>query len=248
MGNQAMNIHTAVILVAGVGSRLRPLTDDRPKALVDLGGETILGRALRLLESFGISRVVLATGYREDAVRHALRDARVDVEFVRNADYESTQNSVSLALCRQAVGSGPFFKLDGDVVFQRQVLERLAASSAELAVAVDAGRMVDQEAMKVRTEGTRIVAFGKGIPLAQSAGESIGIELVSAAKNRELFSALDVARAAGETGLYYEDVYSRLIADGRLSAEAVAVSDLAWTEVDDPADLQRARELVATGV
>lgn len=241
-----MNIHTAVILVAGIGSRLRPLTDDRPKALVEIGGgETILGRAVRLLESFGISRLVLATGYREDAVRQAMQGARVAVEYVRNPEYESTQNSVSLALCRQAVGSGPFFKLDGDVVFQRQVLERLAASSAELAVAVDAGRTVDQEAMKVTTDGARIVAFGKGIPLAQSAGESIGIELVSAEKNRELFAALDHARAAGETGLYYEDVYSRLIAQGRLSAESVGVSDLPWTEVDDPADLQRARELVA---
>ena len=60
---------TAVLLVAGIGSRLRPLTDDRPKALVDIGGETILGRAVRLLGEHGVERLVLATGYREDAVR-----------------------------------------------------------------------------------------------------------------------------------------------------------------------------------
>ncbi|HEY4159416.1 MAG TPA: phosphocholine cytidylyltransferase family protein [Polyangiaceae bacterium] len=243
-----MNIDTAVILVAGIGSRLRPITDDRPKALVDVGGETILARAVRLLASAGVAKLVLATGYREDAVRRAMQDAPVALEYVRNPDFESTQNSVSLALCRQAVGPGAFFKLDGDVVFQRQVLERLTRSESELGVAVDSGRKLDAEAMKVKTEGTRILAFGKGIPLAESAGESIGIERVSAVLNGRLFEALDRARARAEVGLYYEDVYSQMIADHSLSAEKVDVSDLAWTEVDDPSDLARARALVATGV
>src|SRR3954469_19047778 len=146
-----MKTTTAVILVAGIGSRLRPITDDRPKALVDLGGETILGRTVRLLASYGVRKIVLATGYREDAVRIAMQGAPpvMVVEYCRNPEFDRTQNSVSLALCRDALGTDAFFKLDGDVVFQRQVLERLDASPAELSVAVDAGRMLDAEAMKV---------------------------------------------------------------------------------------------------
>jgi choline kinase len=243
-----MKTTTAVILVAGIGSRLRPITDDRPKALVDLGGETILGRTVRLLASYGVRSVVLATGYREDAVRAAMQGAPVAVEYCRNPEFDRTQNSVSLALCRAAVGSDAFFKLDGDVVFQRQVLERLDESTAGLAVAVDAGRMLDAEAMKVTVSGLNIEAFGKGIELAKSAGESIGIERISARASATLFDALDEAIAGGETNLYYEDVYSRLIAAGRLRAEAVAVRDLPWTEVDDFADLERARQLVESGV
>src|ERR1700710_1153722 len=101
-----MKTTVAVILVAGIGSRLRPITDDRPKALVDIGGETILGRAVRLLASYGVRRVVLATGYREDAVRAAMRGAPVaEVEYCKNPEFDRTQNSVSLALCRQALGS-----------------------------------------------------------------------------------------------------------------------------------------------
>jgi choline kinase len=245
-----MKTTTAVILVAGIGSRLRPITDDRPKALVDLGGETILGRTVRLLASYGVRKVVLATGYREDAVRAAMQGAPVVVEYCKNPEFDRTQNSVSLALCRDALGPEAFFKLDGDVVFQRQVLERLDASAAELAVAVDAGRMLDAEAMKVSllAPGTsQISAFGKGIALLQSAGESIGIERISGSFSATLFAALDAAIAGGETGLYYEDVYSRLIAQKTLSAEAVAVSDLPWTEVDDFADLERARQLVGSG-
>jgi len=245
-----MKTTAAVILVAGIGSRLRPFTDDRPKALVDLGGETILARTVRLLASYGVRKVVLATGYREDAVRAAMQAAPLTVEYCRNPEFDRTQNSVSLALCRDALGSDAFFKLDGDVVFQRQVLERLDASSAELAVAVDSGRMLDAEAMKVtlsQAGAAQIAAFGKGIALAQSAGESIGIERISAACSPILFTALSRTIAAGETGLYYEDVYSRLIAAGALGADAVAVADLPWTEVDDFTDLERARALVRDG-
>ncbi len=242
-----MKTTVAVILVAGIGSRLRPITDDRPKALVDLAGETILARTVRLLTSYGVRKVVLATGYREDAVRAAMQGAPVVVEYCQNPEFDRTQNSVSLALCRDAVGPDAFFKLDGDVVFQRQVLDRLDASSAELAVAVDTGRMLDAEAMKVtlsRPDASQISAFGKDIELAQSAGESIGIERVSSRFSPLLFAALAAAIDGGETGLYYEDVYSRLIAARSLHAEAVAVADLAWTEVDDFSDLERARELV----
>ncbi|HKO46164.1 MAG TPA: phosphocholine cytidylyltransferase family protein [Polyangiaceae bacterium] len=245
-----MKTTTAVILVAGIGSRLRPLTDERPKALVDLGDETILGRTVRLLASYGVRKVVLATGYREDAVRAAMQGAPLAVEYCRNPEFDRTQNSVSLALCRDALGPDAFFKLDGDLVFQRQVLERLDASAAELAVAVDAGRMLDAEAMKVTLSAPgapQISAFGKGIELSQSAGESIGIERISSSLSPVLFAALDAAIARGETGLYYEDVYSRLIAARALQAEAVAVADLPWTEVDDFSDLERARELVRGG-
>ena len=241
-----MKTTAAVILVAGIGSRLRPITDDRPKALVDLGGETILGRAVRLLAEYGVRKVVLATGYREDAVRTAMtvHGASLCVEYCKNPEFDRTQNSVSLALCRGRIGSDAFFKLDGDVVFQRQVLERLDASEAELAVAVDAGRMLDAEAMKVTVSAQRITAFGKDIELRASAGESIGIERISSATTSKLFDALDETIASGQTGLYYEDIYSRLIAEGKLEAEAVPVRDLPWTEVDDFADLERARELV----
>lgn len=239
-----MKTTVAVILVAGIGSRLRPITDDRPKALVDLGGETILGRALRLLAAYGVRRVVLATGYREDAVKAAMANAPLIVEYCRNPEFDRTQNSVSLALCREAVGSVDFFKLDGDVVFQRQVLERLDASTSELAVAVDSARMLDAEAMKVTLSEQGISAFGKSIALGDSAGESIGIERIRGPAVATLFDALEDTIARGETTLYYEDVYSQLIAKGRLRAEAVSVADLPWTEVDDFSDLERARALV----
>ncbi|MDF3071985.1 MAG: nucleotidyltransferase [Polyangiaceae bacterium] len=236
-------VEAAVILVAGVGSRLRPITDTRPKALAPVGDETILGRAVRLLLEFGVSRLILATGYREDAVRAALSDLRNEVLYCPNPRYDNTQNSVSLALCKDAVGGRSFFKLDGDVVFDLEVLERIAAPTSELAAGIDSSRKLDEEAMKVVVEGSAIRRFGKGVPLAESHGESIGIERVAAGASGKLFTALEQRIREGVTNLYYEDVYSEMIERGELAAEVADVSGLRWTEVDTFEDLEAARRL-----
>ena len=101
----------------------------------------------------------------------------------------------------------------------------------------------DAEAMKVKAEETGVItAFGKGLSLAESAGESIGIELIRAPFVDPLFDGLDAAGAAGQTDLYYEDVYSRLIAGGKV-ARLADVSDLRWCEIDAPEDLAQATHL-----
>ncbi|MGC4088889.1 MAG: phosphocholine cytidylyltransferase family protein [Polyangiaceae bacterium] len=235
----------AVILVAGVGSRLRPLTNDRPKALMDVGGETILGRAIRLLVGHGVQEIVLATGYREDQIRAAVRFLDAPISYFRNDAYESTQNSVSLGLCSTALRGKSFFKLDGDVVFQADVLTRLTEHRADLCVAVDSKRALDAEAMKVRAEDGVISAFGKEIPVASAHAETIGIERLSSGAGERVLTRINSAVAAGSRDQYYEHFYSELVAARAISAAAVEVGDLAWSEVDTFEDLARARAAVA---
>jgi choline kinase len=233
-----------VILVAGVGSRLRPLTDDRPKALVDVGGETMLGRAVRLLLSAGVGELVLATGYREDAVRAAMQGCPVPVRYCRNEAFDRTQNSVSLWLCREAVGDRPFFKLDGDLLFRPEALRRLEQAPPGVTAAVDFRANLGAEEMKVIARDGRVLDFGKHLDPAISSGESIGLERVSGVAVSHLFHALEGAVSAGETSLYYEDIYARLPARG-VDLWAVDVSDLGWCEVDTPEDLETARARIS---
>jgi choline kinase len=238
----------AVILVAGIGSRLRPITDDRPKALVQVGDETILGRACRLLVDAGAKKIVLATGYQRERVWRATRGLGIEVVTCDNPEYATTQNSVSLALCQRAVEGESFVKLDGDVVFEPEVLGRLlrAPRDSDLLVLTDSKRERDEEAMKVREQDGRIVEFGKRIPLASAQAETIGIEGLSKRASDEFFRAMARHRERGERGLYYEDVYSELIRSEALSARAIEVGDLAWTEVDTLEDLERARALLGS--
>jgi choline kinase len=220
------------------------LTDTRPKALVPLGdGETILGRAVRVLASAGVEHVVLATGYIEEAVREAMRQAPVKVTLCRNDAWDRTQNVASLHVCADAVAGRSFFKLDGDVVFRREVLDRLDACAAPLAVAVDARPGLGDEEMKVLADGGRITAFGKELDPERCAGESMGIERIDASLTPRLFEAIARAVGAGRTDVYYEAVYDELVREG-VEARVVDVTDLPWTEIDTPEDLDYATTLV----
>jgi len=236
----------AVLLCAGGGTRLRPLTDDRPKALLEVGGETILGRAARLLISSGVRELIVATGYRHEALRASLADCGAKVTFCHNDAFATTQNSVSLYLCAGDVAGRPFYKLDGDLLFHPQVIPRLDRALAPLCVAVDRKSDLGDEEMKVIANGATILCFGKKLDPVRCAGESIGIEKLTAAFGAALFGALGEAKESGRTDLYYEDVYSELIARGA-EARVVDVSDLPWVEVDTPDDLASARRWMNEG-
>lgn len=257
----------AVVLVAGIGQRLHPLTEKCPKALVPVAGETMLARTVRQLASHGVCRVVLATGFEEHSVKVAMKELlegtsgslplNLAVQYCFNPNYRTTQNSVSLAACKSAVDGQDFYKIDGDLLFTEQVLQRLDACGAELSVAVDTRAKLGQEEMKVQLFGAtdrtsdadevsrRIVAFGKGLDPAMCAGESIGLERVSGNAVKMLFEALDEAAEKKRTTLYYEDIYSELLqSEKAFEAVAVDVSDLPWTEIDTHEDLKAAEAMV----
>jgi choline kinase len=236
----------AILLCAGGGTRLRPLTDHKPKALIEVGGESILHRAMRLLSAAGVREVIVATGYRAEAVRAALADSAVKVTFCHNADFETTQNSISLLRCADAVRQRPFFKLDGDVLFHPDLPARLCEHQAPLAVAVERRHDLGDEEMKVIVSGSFIEAFGKKLDPHACYGESIGIERLDADAGALLFRAIEAAYERGRSDLYYEDVYSELIVAG-LRARLVDVTDLSWIEVDTPDDLARAEVLLGRG-
>lgn len=233
----------ALLLCAGIGSRLRPLTDDRPKSLVEVGGVPILLRAVETLMAHGVREIVLATGYREDALRTALSSRSIPVRYCRNEAFESTQNSVSLALCRDAVNGRAFYLLDGDVLFHPDVLSRLDDSSADLAVAVERRDDMGEEEMKILVQGERVRAFGKGLDPSASFGESIGIARIGEKASERLFGELARSIEDGQTSLYYEDVFNHLIETGT-TVGVSDITDLPWIEIDTKEDLDRARGLV----
>jgi choline kinase len=247
----------ACILAAGIGQRLRPLTDDKPKALVEVGGKSFLDRLIAQLVAVGVDELVIATGWREDAVARAVENSPIPVILRRNERFDSTQNSVSLLACADALlagGARDTFKLDGDVIVDVDVFRRLLdtrrRTDAGLVAAVDRRDGLGAEEMKVLLAGEgddRIAAFGKGLDPRRSAGESIGIELLSAGALSTIVDALGRIVTAGETQLYYEDVYDRLLASrgGPIDARAAFVEDLPWTEVDTADDLARAAAIAS---
>lgn len=245
----------AVILAAGVGSRLAPLTNDRPKALVGVAGRPILFRQLELLARAGIPEkdVVIVGGHLIEVLRDTLaRAGHHDVTVLFNDMYAPWNNFWSLYSAEPAVRGHDFLQFDGDVILDEQILPRMLAAPGEALLAVDVRDDVDEEMMKVELapdsgevgSTRRVIGLSKKLDPARCAGEYIGISRLSAAAASLVFDELVKMRDDGLTHEYYEYAYLQLMQRQQVGFGIVDVHDCTVIEIDNLADLERAEAMV----
>ncbi len=245
--DQPSNRRIAVLLAAGEGRRLHPHTVDRPKCLVEVGGRPLLARALAALDGAGFDELVVVTGYREDVLNEFLAGfaGRMRITCVRNPDYATTNNAYSLWSARVAV-PGDFVLLDGDLLFEPQVLTSLLASPGEVVLAVERRTDLGDEEMKV-LEGPdlAITAVNKTMDPGQAIGESVGIARFSQAAAAALWAHLEAQIVAGKRNVFYELAFEELIAAG-WSFRIADITGLQAMEIDTPDDLAAAHLVAAS--
>ena len=237
----------AVILAAGCATRLRPYSDDTPKTLLPVAGVPILRRTITSLLRCGIDQFVIGTGYLEHMVRESV--ARwfpgLDVAFVSNPDFRTTNNAYSLSLLREHLENDAFLLLDGDVVFDISVIERLLERGPDCLAVRSVGDLGLEE-MKVTADAEdRVLTIGKHVPVRGAMGESVGIELFSASTSRRLFGALH--QRIHEQGLvneYYEAAFQQILDEGA-TLFGVDIGSLYATEIDTIEDLKAANARLA---
>ena len=237
-----------MVLAAGAGRRLESLTQDLPKTLLPVDGErTILDIALGNLRRAGLETVVVVTGYAAERVseRQAALEERHDVklELVFNPKAEEWNNAYSLWCAREHFAQGVLL-CNGDTVHPPEVEERLLAGrgDAELVLALDDAKPLGEEEMKVLLGDDGLLrGINKAHDPAAAAGEYIGLTLIEPAAAEGLAEALE-ATWRRDPGLYYEDGFQEY-ADRGGRVGVASVGGLEWVEVDDQADLDRAREV-----
>jgi choline kinase len=226
-----------IILTAGRGDRLRPITGNRPKCLTTVGGCTILERQLRSLRACGISRIAVITGYRSDDVR---RMSGPSVEFVHNPRYEVTNSLYSLWLARDLLREG-FVVLNCDVVFHRQLLSDLLTARYEDALLV-AFRGRDErysdEEMKLRVRNGRVTEISKTIREGDADGESIGIAKFGVTGAGLLVEEMDRLVAEGAIRDWAPSAFAGFCRHRPL--HVVDHRGFPWIEIDSPNDYWRA--------
>jgi len=236
-----------LVLAAGAGRRLQPLTDDLPKTLLPVAGEwTILDIALANLRRAGLDDVAIVTGFaahRIDERKEALeRDHGVNLELVFNDKAEEWNNAYSLWIARDQLRAGAIL-VNGDTVHPASVEETvLAARGPAIVLAADTDKPLGEEEMKLHvTDDGFMDRINKALEPSTAAGEYIGVTLIEAEAAASLAAALE-ATWKRDTDLYYEDGYQEF-ADrgGRIGIAPIGQVD--WVEVDDHADLARAREV-----
>ena len=243
-------IRRAVVLAAGVGARLKPLTEALPKCMVTVGGEPLLQRTLRELATQGTTEAVLVIGYKGDVVRSAIgsRFAGIDIHYVTASDYETTNNIRSLWHARDYLDQDVLL-IEGDVAFDRAVITALLEEPGSSAAVVPYHRALSGTVVRCDRE-QRVTSFILGADQDREFDFADSLKTVNIYVLREnllretLVPRLCLAIEAGHVDRYYETILRDCVADGSLTdLAAVDVSAIRWYEIDDQRDLEAARFL-----
>jgi choline kinase len=237
----------AVILAAGCASRLRPYSDDTPKTLLSVGGVPILRRTMTSLMRAGFDQFVIGTGYLEHMVREAVASwfPGLDVAFVSNPDFRTTNNGASLLLTREQVEPHGFILLDGDVVFDQGVIEEIVERGPDCLAVRSVGEIGLEEVKVTADVHDRVLAIGKHVPVRSAMGESVGIELFSAATAKKLYAALHQrVREQGLVNEYYEAAFQQILDEGT-TLYGVDIGSMYACEIDTIDDLREANARLA---
>ena len=245
----------AVILAAGRGSRLGPYTEDRPKCLAELGGMTLIGRQVAILRLAGVRDIVIATGYRAEAL--ALPATRQ----VHNPRWETT-NMVETLFCAEDAFGDDLVVAYGDIVYEPRVLAALLASRHAVSVVVDRNwrpywehrfgdPLADAESLRTNSED-RITDIGnQASSIDEIEAQYTGLMRFKGPGIDQLRSARAHLRAAGPPAARGPDdahMTELLMEMVRMNLPVHAVPvEGGWLEIDTVADYESARTMISEG-
>lgn len=221
----------AVILAAGVGSRLESLTGGAPKCLVEIGGRPLIFHQLEALADHGVGPVLCVLGYRADEVRRVIGDR---AEVIINERYEETNSLYSLWLAREWI-QAPFLLLNSDLMFDPRILDRVMEEHGNL-LAYDSTSSRGREQTKVAIKRRQIVDLGKDVPVQAAQGESLGLLRFELDGVRAMLDTADHLIREGHERAWVTEA-TRIVCN-QIPVYGVNVAGHAWTEIDFPYDLE----------
>ena len=229
----------AIILAAGAGTRLRPLTNDRPKCLVSVGDKTLVDYQIDALRSVGVYDIVLVVGCKADQVRAHCGDS---VRYIENADYLSTNSIYSLHLASVELDRATFL-FNCDILFHRNILQLMLNAPYANVVAADASvKRVHDEMNICYNYERRITAISKGLDPQEAQAQSVQLVKLDAEGSQRVRREIKRLVDEDQKDAYPTSAYGPLIA--QRSLYAVEVGSSAWGEIDSIDDHQYALERV----
>lgn len=232
----------AVILAAGIASRLRPLTNNTPKCLLNVGSKCLLARTIDSLIANGFDRLVIVTGYLKEMIESFVSANYPDlrVEYIFNSKYDSTNNIYSLWLAKSAVQGQSMLLLDSDILFDAALISALLESKHENCLALNSHELGDEEIKVILNTNGQITEISKTCSIETAVGESVGIEKFSAEFVQDLYTELDdMILNKGQSGVFYEMAFENLIKKGA-EIYTVDTTNIFSMELDTVEDFETA--------
>lgn len=238
----------AIILAAGMASRLRPLTENTPKCLLKVGEKCLLQRSIDALTSNGIHDFVIVTGYLHEMIETFVAEQygnKINVKFIHNDVFDSTNNIYSLWLARPEAEGQEILLLDSDLLYDPRIITKVMESDADNVLTLIRHELGEEE-MKVvldRENGT-IIEISKTCNPADAAGESLGIEKMGCRYTSALYQELEpMMNEEHLENVFYERAFERLIAKGH-TYKVIDVTELFSCELDTVEDFENAKEKI----
>ncbi len=234
----------AIILAAGMASRLRPLTLHTPKSLLTIDGKSLLQRSMDALIQNGIKDFVIVTGYLHEKIEAFVKEQYADtisVKFIYNNVYDSTNNIYSLWLARPEAEGEDFLLLDSDLLYDPQIITEVMANKAANVLTLIKHDLGEEE-MKVVTDADGVIKeISKNCNPSDAAGESLGIEKIGKEYSAALYKELEVMMNKEHLeNKFYELAFERLIPQGH-TYNVLDVSHLFSCELDTVEDFENAK-------
>lgn len=232
----------AVILAAGIASRLRPLTNNTPKCLLNVGSKCLLARTIDSLIANGFDRLVIVTGYLKEMIESFVSANYPDlrVEYIFNSKYDSTNNIYSLWLAKSAAHGQSMLLLDSDILFDAALISALLESKHENCLALNSHELGDEEIKVILNTDGQITEISKTCSIETAVGESVGIEKFSAEFVQDLYTELDdMILNKGQSGVFYEMAFENLIKKGA-EIYTVDTTNIFSMELDTVEDFETA--------
>jgi choline kinase len=235
---------TGLILAAGMGKRLAPLTEERPKGLIELGGRSLLARLLDGLRAAGVHETVLVVGYRQEMIRRALGASHqgMPLRYVVNAEFEKGPR-LSLWAGRAEFQRDDVVLADGDVLFAPSLLERVVRATAANTFLGEPEFVDTGEEINLYQAGERVVAIRRGVsgpPTVpyEAKAEWVGFAKVGRDAGATLAATLDGMVREGRVDGDYEVALDALL--HQYPFAMCPTDGFPWIEIDFPQDLHAA--------
>ncbi|MEC8147456.1 MAG: phosphocholine cytidylyltransferase family protein [Pseudomonadota bacterium] len=236
----------AIILAAGTGTRLKKM-HKKPKVLLEFNNRTLLERHIKNLQHEQIKKIFVVVGYQSQAIIEEIKNhASHNIEVVFNNDYKSGSILSVFCALKQISSKEDLLLMDGDVLYDKNILERLISNNSSSLV-FDSNFDDDDEPVKVCIKDNLIKDFGKGKFSKEKfsrIGESVGffkIKYIDTVKFRHVCEKMILNR---ELERPHEDAFRKIIHDQIFYIKPIDVTGLLWTEIDFPEDIEKALRII----
>jgi len=227
----------ALILAAGMGKRLMPLTQDTPKCLLKVGGKTIIEHQFDALYKNNIKDIVIVIGHQGEKIKRLIGDK---ARYIENNDFATTNSSYSLWLAREEMKDG-FIYVNSDLIFHWKILQDLINSKSENAIVTDNRVKIDSDMQKIKLDGSQIVIMGKEIPVDEAQGEAVGPVKINQTGAKKVLERIENLINQNKKNYWAYSVFSDCAQE--IGLKKVDCQE-PWVEIDYLKDIEKANQMI----